>query len=45
VEARVEVLLEAVNNKPHERIRPCDVQKIINSLKLRKAFGIDGIPN
>jgi hypothetical protein len=28
-----------------QRIRPCDLRKIINSLKLRKACGIDGIPN
>jgi hypothetical protein len=28
-----------------QRIRPCDIQKIINTLKLRKACGIDGIPN
>jgi hypothetical protein len=45
VEARVQALLEIVDNKPPERIRPCDLQKLINSLKLRKACGIDGIPN
>jgi hypothetical protein len=28
-----------------ERIRPCDLQKLLNSLKLKKACGIDGIPN
>jgi hypothetical protein len=28
-----------------ERIRPCDLQKLIDSLELRKACGIDGIPN
>jgi hypothetical protein len=44
VEARVQTLLEAVN-KPPERIRPCDLQKLINSLKLIKSCGIDGIPN
>jgi hypothetical protein len=44
VEARVQALLEAVD-KPPERIRPCDLQKLINSLKLRKFCGIDGIPN
>jgi hypothetical protein len=27
------------------RIRPCDLQKLLNSLKLKKACGIDGIPN
>jgi hypothetical protein len=45
VEARVQTLLEAVDNKLPERIRPCDLQKLINSLKLRKSYGIDGIPN
>jgi hypothetical protein len=45
VEARVQALLKVVDNKPLEKIRPCDLQKLINSLKLRKACGIDGIPN
>jgi hypothetical protein len=44
VEARVQALLEVVVNKPPERIRPCDLQKLINSLKLIKARGND-IPN
>jgi hypothetical protein len=35
----------AVDNNPPERIRPFDLQKLINSLKLRKACGIDDIPN
>jgi hypothetical protein len=26
-------------------VRPCDVQKLAKTLKLRKACGIDGIPN
>jgi hypothetical protein len=45
VEAKVQALLETVNKNPPQRIRPCDVQKLIKSLKLRKACGIDGIPN
>jgi hypothetical protein len=45
VEARVQALLEAVDNNPTERIRPCDIQKLISSLKLRRACGMDGIPN
>jgi hypothetical protein len=45
VEARVQTLLETVDNDPPKRIRPCDLQKLINSLKLRNACGIDGIPN
>jgi hypothetical protein len=45
VEARVQALLEAADNNPPQRIRPCDVQKLLNSLKLKKACGIDGIPD
>jgi hypothetical protein len=30
---------------PPEKIRPSDLKKLINSLKLKKACGIDGIPN
>jgi hypothetical protein len=45
VEARVQALLESVDNSPPERIRPCDVLKFMKTLKLRKACGIDGIPN
>jgi hypothetical protein len=45
VEARVQALLETVDNSPPERVRPCDLQKLIDSLKLRKACDIDGIPN
>jgi hypothetical protein len=45
VEARVQALLEAVDNNPCERIRPCDLYKLIYSLKLRKTCGIDGILN
>jgi hypothetical protein len=45
VEARVQALLESVDNSPPERVRPCDLQKLANTLKLRKACGIDGIPN
>jgi hypothetical protein len=45
VEARVDALLDAVDDSPPQKIRPCDLKKLINSLKLRKACGIDGIPN
>jgi hypothetical protein len=45
VEARFEALLESVDNSPLERMRPCDVLKLIKTLKLQKACGIDGIPN
>jgi hypothetical protein len=45
VEPRVQTLLEAEDNDPPEKIRPCDLMKIISSLKLRQACGIDGVPN
>ena len=45
VEARVQALIETVDNNPPIRIRPREVQILIKSLKLRKACGMDGIPN
>jgi hypothetical protein len=45
VEAKVQALLETTDKNPSQRIRPCDVHKLIKSLKLRKACGIDGITN
>jgi hypothetical protein len=45
VEARVQAPLEAADNSPPERIRPCDLQKLINSLEFVKACGIGDIPN
>jgi hypothetical protein len=45
VEAKVQALVESIDNSPFRRLRPCDIQKLINTLKLRKAPGIDGIPN
>jgi hypothetical protein len=45
VEAGVQAPLEAANSDPLERVRPCDLQKLLNSLKLKKACGIDGSPN
>jgi hypothetical protein len=45
VEAKVQDLLETVDKNPSQSVRPCDVQKLINSLKLRKVCGIYGIPN
>jgi hypothetical protein len=43
--AKVYALLETVGDTPLEKVRPCDIQKLINLLKLRKACRIDGIPN
>jgi hypothetical protein len=45
LDARFQALLETVDNKPPQRIKPCDLEKLINSLKLRKTCGIDSIPN
>jgi hypothetical protein len=45
VEATVQALFKTVDNDSPERIRPCDLKKLINSQKLHKACGIDGIPN
>jgi hypothetical protein len=45
VEARVQALLEVEDNDPPEKIKPRDLLKLISSLKLRKACGIDGVPN
>jgi hypothetical protein len=45
IKSTVQALLEAVDNKNPLRIRPCELQKIINSLKLRKSGEIHGISN
>jgi hypothetical protein len=47
VEACVQVVLEAEDNTPppQARIIPCDLQKLIYSLKLRKVCGLGGTPN
>jgi hypothetical protein len=45
VEARVNALLDPVDDSPPKKIRPCDLKKLINSLKLKRTCGIDGIPN
>jgi retron-type reverse transcriptase len=37
--------LQTTTFPPPEKIRPCDLLKLISSLKLEKARGIDGIPN
>jgi hypothetical protein len=45
VEARVQALLRDADSDPPERIWPCDLQNLINSLTLKKACGIDGVRN
>jgi len=41
----VQEILETEDTTPTEKIRPRNLKKLINSLKLKKVFGIDGIPN
>jgi hypothetical protein len=41
----VEALLKSADDTPLEKVRLFDIQKSIKSLKLRKACGINGIPN
>jgi hypothetical protein len=45
VEARVQALLVSVNDNPLGKVRPCDIQKLVHSMKLRNACGLDCIPN
>jgi hypothetical protein len=45
VEANFQALLETEDTNPTEKVGPCDLQKLVNSLKLRNACGIDGIKN
>jgi hypothetical protein len=45
VEAEVQALLESADDTPLEKLRPCDIWKLIKALKLRKTCGIDGISN
>jgi hypothetical protein len=42
MEASFEALLEATDSNPPESVRPCEVQKLINSLILRKDCETDG---
>jgi hypothetical protein len=44
VEARVQALLETVDNNPPQRIRPCDLKKLINSLKLTNFLLLKSTP-
>jgi hypothetical protein len=46
MEATVQTLIEAVDNNPHPlKYHITDKHKLINSFELRKACGMDGIPN
>jgi retron-type reverse transcriptase len=45
LETTVQDILETEDTDPPEKIKPCDLKKLIEKLKLKKACGIDGIPN
>jgi hypothetical protein len=45
VETEVQALLASVGGTPLGKLRPNDKQNLANSLKFRKACGLDGIPN
>jgi hypothetical protein len=45
VEAFVQDILETEDTDPSEKIRPSDLKELINSLKIKRACEIDGIPN
>jgi hypothetical protein len=45
VEAQVEAQLATIDEDIPVNFRPCDISKEIQSLKLGKACGFDGIPN
>jgi hypothetical protein len=45
VKTTAQDLLASVDGTQLGKIRPCDIHKLANSLKLRKACGVDGIPN
>jgi hypothetical protein len=43
VETRVQALLTFVDDTPLGKVRPCDIHKLVHSLKLRKACGLNSI--
>jgi hypothetical protein len=45
VETRVQALLTSVDDTLLAKVRPCDKHKLLNSLKLRQTYGLDGNPN
>jgi hypothetical protein len=45
VATTLKAMLASVDGNPLGNVRPCDIHKLANSLKLRKASGLDGIPN
>jgi hypothetical protein len=45
VETTVQALLASASGPPLGKVRPGDIHNLANSLKLRKACGLDDIPN
>jgi hypothetical protein len=45
IETRVRALLASVDGNPFGKVKPYDIHKLVNSFKLRKVCGLDGIPN
>jgi hypothetical protein len=45
VETRVQALLASVNDTPLRKVRPCNIHKLANSLKVRKPSRLDCIWN
>jgi hypothetical protein len=45
METIVQVLLASVSGTPFGKVRSCNIHNLANSLKFRKACGLDGIPN
>jgi len=45
VVTHVQALSKAMDDHLPDRVRSCDIQELINSLKLKKACETDGIPN
>jgi hypothetical protein len=45
VGTRVQALFTSVDNTPLGKVRLRDIHKLVNSLKLRNACGLDGIRN
>jgi hypothetical protein len=42
---RDQALLVSADDTPLGKVQPCVIHKLVNALKLRKACGLDGIPN
>jgi hypothetical protein len=45
VETTVQALLASISGTPLGKVRSCDIHNLADSLKLRNACGLDGIPN